>query len=74
MSVRADQKAYGDVLKLLDHELAAVRRKQERQSPGAARAARSRYAARGYSAPVPDLGRQNLALHPDRLPAPQRVL
>ena len=46
MSVRADQKAHADVLKLLDHELAAVRRKQERQSPGAARAARSRYATR----------------------------
>ena len=37
------------MLKLLDHELAAVRRKQERQSPGAARAARSRYSARGSS-------------------------
>ena len=49
MSVRAGEKAYEDVLRLLDHELAAVRRKQERQSPGAARAARSRFGSRANS-------------------------
>ncbi len=43
MSFRAGMKAYDDVLRLLDHELAAVRRKQERQSSGASRAARSRF-------------------------------
>jgi tetratricopeptide (TPR) repeat protein len=42
MAVRADQKAYDDVLKILDHELLALRRKVERQSPGAVRAARAR--------------------------------
>ncbi len=36
MSVLADRKAYGDVLRLLDYNLAFARRKQERQSPGAA--------------------------------------
>ena len=40
MSVCAEKKAYDEVLRLLDHELASVRRKQERQTPAAARAAR----------------------------------
>ncbi|MFI5456257.1 MAG: DUF1583 domain-containing protein [Isosphaerales bacterium] len=51
MSVCAGRKAYADVLRLLDHELAAARRKLERQSPGAARTARSRLAARGNYVP-----------------------
>ena len=38
MSVCAEKKAYEDVLRLLDHELLSVRRKQERQTPAAARA------------------------------------
>ena len=46
MSVCAERKAYDDVLRLLDHELAAARRRLEHQSPGAARAARSRVASR----------------------------
>ena len=37
MSACADRKAYGDVLRLLDLNLAATRRKMERQSTGAAR-------------------------------------
>ena len=44
MSVCADRKAYADVLRLLDLDLAAARRKMERQSPGAA--------ARAWRAPV----------------------
>ena len=38
MTHRADAKAHDDVLKILDHELAAARRKLERQSPGSAAA------------------------------------
>ena len=34
---RAGSKAYDDVLTILDHELAAARRRLERQSPGSAR-------------------------------------
>jgi len=48
MSARADQKAYDDVLKILDHQLAALRRKVERQSPGAVRAARARQGRVNY--------------------------
>ena len=33
MSVCAQKKAYGDVLRVLDHQLASVRRKQEKQTP-----------------------------------------
>jgi tetratricopeptide (TPR) repeat protein len=45
MSVCADRKAYADVLRLLDLNLAATRRKMERQSTGAAaRASRTRSA------------------------------
>ncbi len=45
MSACADRKAYADVLRLLDLNLAATRRKMERQSTGAAgRAWRARYA------------------------------
>ena len=46
MSVRADQKAYADVLRLLDYQLAASRRKLEQQSPSATRAGRARLAMR----------------------------
>ncbi len=46
MSVRADQKSYADVMRLLDYQLAAIRRKLEQQSPSAARAARARLAMR----------------------------
>jgi lipopolysaccharide biosynthesis regulator YciM len=45
MSVCAQRKAYANVLRLLDHELAAARRRQEHQSPGAARSARTRVAS-----------------------------
>ncbi len=46
MSVSADRKAYGDLLRLLDFSLDDARQKMERQSKGAAaRAARARYAA-----------------------------
>jgi tetratricopeptide (TPR) repeat protein len=46
MSVSADRKAYGDLLRLLDFGLDDARQKMERQSKGAAaRAARARYAA-----------------------------
>ena len=45
MSVRADRKAYGDLLRLLDFSLADARQKMERQSKGAAaRAYRARSA------------------------------
>ena len=45
MSVYADRKAYGDLLRLLDFALAEARQKMERQSKGAAaRAARARSA------------------------------
>ena len=48
MSVCGERKAYSDVLKLLDYELSALRRRIERQSPGAAaRANRARYASNG---------------------------
>ena len=60
MSVIAQRKAYADVLRLLDHELASVRRKLERQSPGASRAARARLAMRSnVSSSVSNLGRQD---------------
>ena len=62
MSVCAGRKAYDDVLKILDYELAALRRRLEHQSPGAAaRANRAMYASygAGYIAAVPDLGRQD---------------
>ena len=42
MNICAQRKAHADVIRLLDHELAASRRKLERQTPGAARSARSR--------------------------------
>ena len=46
MSACADRKAYADVLRLLDLDLAATRRKMERQSTGAAaRAWRARFAS-----------------------------
>jgi tetratricopeptide (TPR) repeat protein len=46
MSVSADRKAYGDLLRLLDFSLTEARQKMERQSKGAAaRAARARFAA-----------------------------
>ncbi len=38
MTQRADSKAHDDIRKILDHELAANRRRQERQSPGSSRA------------------------------------
>ncbi|MGP0063330.1 MAG: DUF1583 domain-containing protein [Isosphaeraceae bacterium] len=48
MSVCGDRKAYGDVLKILDYDLAALRRRIERISPGAAaRANRAKYASNG---------------------------
>ncbi len=48
MSVRADAKMYGDILRLIDYNLATVRRKNEHQSPGAAaRAPPRRYQAHG---------------------------
>ena len=53
------KKAYADVLRLLDHQLASVRRKQERQSPGAARAARRGWPAGRPAASYSDLGRQD---------------
>ena len=37
MTRRADSKAHDDVFKILDHQLAAARRRLERQSPGSAR-------------------------------------
>ena len=37
MTLRADSKAHNDVLKILDHQLAAGRRRLERQSPGSSR-------------------------------------
>ena len=42
MNLCAQRKAYGDVFRLLDHELAAARRKQERPSAGPARTTRTR--------------------------------
>ena len=36
MSVRADKKMYADILRLVDFNLATVRRKNEHRSPGAA--------------------------------------
>lgn len=36
MGICADRKAYHDVLRILDHELATIRRRFEHQSPGAA--------------------------------------
>ena len=54
MSALADRKDYAGVLHLLDFNLAFARRKQELQSPGAARRAlRARYAALGYAGYVP---------------------
>ncbi len=48
MSICADRKSYGEVLKLLDYDLAVLRRRIERQSPGAAaRANRARFASLG---------------------------
>ncbi len=48
MSVCAGRKAYDDVLKILDHEMATIRRRLEHQSPGAAaRANRALYASYG---------------------------
>ncbi|MHB1556493.1 MAG: DUF1583 domain-containing protein [Isosphaeraceae bacterium] len=48
MSVCADRKAYDDVLRILDHELATIRRRFEHQSPGAAaRANRAMMASNG---------------------------
>ncbi len=38
MTARADAKAHDDVLKILDHELTAARKRLERQTPGSARA------------------------------------
>ncbi len=38
MTHRADAKAHDDVLKILDHQLAAARRRLERQSPGSSSA------------------------------------
>ena len=52
MTALADKKEYADLLRLLDYNLATVRRKNEHQSPGAAaRALRARYQAQrpGYS-------------------------
>jgi predicted Zn-dependent protease len=46
MTGRADSKAHSDVLKILDHQLAAGRRRLERQSPGSSR---SRNAGMGTS-------------------------
>ena len=45
MSVCAERKAYDDVLRVLDHQLASARRKQENQTPGAARTSRTRLAS-----------------------------
>ncbi len=48
MSACAERKSYGDILKLLDYDLAMLRRRQEHQSPGAAaRANRARIASYG---------------------------
>src|SRR5262249_11356568 len=38
MTKRADSKAHEDILRIVDHELAATKRRQERQSPGSSRA------------------------------------
>ena len=75
MSLCADRKAYDDVLRLLDHELAAARRRQERQSPGSrpSRPLAARLPGQRCTA-VPDLGRQDIALYPDRLPLPNEYL
>jgi tetratricopeptide (TPR) repeat protein len=48
MSVRAGAKAYGDVLRMLDHYLSLARRRHEQQSAGAA--ARARRSAAAYPA------------------------
>ena len=54
MSALADRKDYPGVLGLLDYTITFARRKQERQSPGAAmRALRARYSALGYTGYVP---------------------
>ena len=42
MTARAAAKAHDDVLKILDHQLAAARKRLERQTPGSARGARRR--------------------------------
>ena len=49
MSVRADNKMYADILRLVDFNLATIRRKNEHRSPGAARGACARYLALGFS-------------------------
>ena len=54
MNELAGRKSYSDVLRLVDYNLAAARRRLERQSPGAlARAQRARYAALGRPGYVP---------------------
>ncbi|HZW30043.1 MAG TPA: tetratricopeptide repeat protein, partial [Isosphaeraceae bacterium] len=53
MGACAERKAYGDILRLLDFNLAAVRRRMERQTPGAARARRARTASSGRPTALP---------------------
>ena len=57
MTLRADSKAHDDVLRILDHELAASRRRHERQSPGSSRLETSAGRA-GRPTYIPDVQRR----------------
>ena len=73
MTQRADRKAHDDVLKILDHQLAAARRRQERQSPGSARAPEPPRSVGGIACYQTRLGRAGRRQRSGRLPVAERV-
>ncbi len=71
MSVCAGRKAYDDVLKVVDYEMAVLRRRLEHQSPGAAarQPGAVRHLRRRLRPAIPDLDRrQDIPVHPRRVP------